>query len=462
MVLKLGDNKAIDDEIINLHRGLYCFKVTPKGASKSMPPGQFRTLKVEFGSHLEQEQLPSIVTFFLTSEANSYGVESSTFIDGDPCVIDIVLNNQEVYTLKPVKMQYLKEIREGCSERTIWEMAVDGFLQKSKEMCPVFCTPFLLPGIEFLPCQTDYDYLCSAQVFSEEFKRIRESYSTSCSKLSYAGKVLSFQRIEGLPKLVHLDYPDQIYPVVLIPFDDMKKNQPTVMLSYEFDMPVRTRVYQETLLVSIIDLIGIVGGTLSLYTGLAFYDAFFQIIEYCNIIISKIDKIFKSRKIGAKNQQPNPNSTPRKEKPEDIAVEKGEDAPQSLKKDDGNDSKKGTRKTTLDACLDIEEGKESSAKIEIENGDSSRDHSNSATVVEGPETAENEGNTEKNEPENTEFKEIDQIISIDEVKKDELNQSPEANNPKLKFKTIATRVGKMAMTVRMFKEMQKNVNKISK
>ena len=119
MVLKLGDNQAIDDEIIHLHRGMYCYKVTPKGAFKSMLPGQFRTLKIEFGLHLNQEQLPPIVSFFLTSEANSYGVELSEFIDGSPLVIDNSLNHHIELTLQPIEMQYLKEMREGCNERTI-------------------------------------------------------------------------------------------------------------------------------------------------------------------------------------------------------------------------------------------------------------------------------------------------------------------------------------------------------
>ena len=131
-MLELADNTAVNGETINLHSGIMCYKITPKDAFKSMQ-GHLRTIKVEFGSHLKSEDLPSRVTFFLTSEANSYGVESSFFADGEPYVSEISLNRQEVLTLKPVKRQYLKEMRDGCSDKTAWEMTTEVYTQKVKE-----------------------------------------------------------------------------------------------------------------------------------------------------------------------------------------------------------------------------------------------------------------------------------------------------------------------------------------
>ena len=314
MVLELGDNKAVNGETFNLMSGMSCYKIIPKDSFQSMG-WKFRTLKVEFGSHLTGKNLPPKVIFFLTSEVNSYGVEQLYFADGDPYVVEGTLNHETVLIMRPRKWQYMKEMREGCSEQSPWEMAVEGYLKKSAEMCPVSCTAFAMPGVEFQQCTDQSSYLCSAYTFTDEFNRISESYSTSCNKLEYTAQELSYNLIRGFPRLV-LDE-SELSPLIDISGIDPNYPwnwKPTVILTYRFDIPEKTWVYRESLMVDFIDLVGIVGGTLSLYIGLTFFDAIFQIADYCKIIIDKINNKGKSRKVGIQKEQPRSNQSTDPEK----------------------------------------------------------------------------------------------------------------------------------------------------
>ena len=72
-------------------------------------------------------------------------------------------------------------------------------------------------------------------------------------------------------------------------------------------------------MVDFIDLVGIVGGTLSLYIGLTFFDAIFQIADYCKIIMNKISNNGKSRKVGIQKEQPRSHQSTDPEKPKEGA-----------------------------------------------------------------------------------------------------------------------------------------------
>ena len=65
LVLDLADNIALNGETINLHSGLMCYKVTPKeGSPYQSTQGKFRSVKIEFSSHVKYYQLPPKAIFF--------------------------------------------------------------------------------------------------------------------------------------------------------------------------------------------------------------------------------------------------------------------------------------------------------------------------------------------------------------------------------------------------------------
>ena len=308
-MLDLADNRAPNGETINLHSGLMCYKVTPKeGSTYQSMQGKFRSVKIEFGSHVKSYQLPPKAIFFLTSEINSYGVESAYYADGEPYITEVALNHETKLILKPQQLHYLNEKREGCNEKSVWELSVEGYQDKSSKNCSSNCTAFAMPGVEFLQCTTQSDYLCSGQIFTEEFNAISEGFSTSCTKVEYIGKELTNHVIDGFPNIVQFG---KQYATIELDHPDFSWNKkPTILLSYTFDMPEKTWVYQETYVASFEETIGIVGGTLSLYLGIVLYDTLIQIIKYWMIIVGKLKdmiKRVKSNKVGNQKKKTSTN-----------------------------------------------------------------------------------------------------------------------------------------------------------
>ena len=162
-------------------------------------------------------------------------------------------------------------------------------------------------GVEYVECTTQSDYLCSGQIFAEE------GFSTPCTKLEYSGKELDDYLIDGFPEIVQFNKVDDRFFTIELDHPDFSWNKkPTIMLSYRFDIPEKTLVHQETIMVSLMDLIGIVGGTLSLYVGFTF-----QIIEYCMIIVGKIKEIvkhFKFEKVSSQKKDPEHQQEQQKQK----------------------------------------------------------------------------------------------------------------------------------------------------
>ena len=170
-----------------------------------------------------------------------------------------------------------------------------------------------MPGVEFIQCTTQSDYLCSGQIFLEEFNNINQGFSTPCTILEYSGKELEDYLIDGFPEIVQFNKVDERFSTIELDHPHFSWNKkPTILLSYTFDIPEKTLVHQESIVVSLWDLIGIVGGTLGLYVGFNFFDSFFQLIEYCEIVVDAMKEIvkkIKSRKIGIQKN----NSTVKKQ-----------------------------------------------------------------------------------------------------------------------------------------------------
>ena len=320
-MLDLADNRAPNGETINLHSGLMCYKVTPKeGSTYQSMQGKFRSVKIEFGSHVKSYQLPPKAIFFLTSEINSYGVESAYYADGEPYITEVALNHETKLILKPQQLHYLNEKREGCNEKSVWELSVEGYQDKSSKNCSSNCTAFTMPGVEFIQCTTQSDFLCSAQIFTEEFNNINEGFSTPCTKLEYSGKELTDHVIDGFPEIVQFNPKvddERFQATIELDHPDFSWNKkPTIILSYTFDMPEKTWVCQETYVESFVDVIGVVGGTLSLYLGIVLYDTLIRIMKYWMIFVGKLKEMVKSAKSDKVGNQRKQTSTNPKKDPE--------------------------------------------------------------------------------------------------------------------------------------------------
>ena len=233
--------------------------------------------------------------FFITSEDSAYGVERGLFPDGEPYVSGIQLNNENSVILKPERRKFLKELRSGCSEEPRWKLMANMFVTEMKDMCPVFCTPFLLPEIPFEKCITNFDFKCAGNVFFDALAKVEESYGSACIKSEYVVRELeAYSQMEGFPQIVTCCTQDTFLEYVYFQHSHNYQwsKKPTVKFTYKYDTPETVMVYQEYIIISFMDLIGVVGGTLSLYIGLAFYDSFFQVLSNCNLLIIYMVKVY--------------------------------------------------------------------------------------------------------------------------------------------------------------------------
>ena len=170
------------------------------------PLGGFeRTIKVEFDKRFTTSELPRRLTFFVTSEANSFGVEFASFKNGNPFETQVTMNEQTSISFKPKMTKYLKEMRDGCEDKNFWSHVEERFIPELEITCPNQCTPFILPnkGITDI-CKTHTDFGCAGSIYMDALKEVKESFTMPCSTMEYNG-MTEGKVIDGFPKLVNTE-----------------------------------------------------------------------------------------------------------------------------------------------------------------------------------------------------------------------------------------------------------------
>ena len=266
IVLEEKDNiiPELNNEIISLRGSAKCYKITFKGDFNSLN-GRFRTFKLDFGNHLEKNGMPVRAIFYATSYQNSFRVDQGKFHYGKPHIIEVLMNHHAIMNFKAKKTQYLKTKHVGCNEKTQDEVLEEQFASDIVEKCPNPCSPFLLP-YESVPVCTDsgFNYQCAVDVYNHVVSKSNYS-GWPCSVLEYEGRVLDNQMIPGAPRIHVWDTYDRDDVDIILPwnfFHAINPGNTSVMLSYKFDFPETMTVEVESYVVTIVDLIGIVGGTL--------------------------------------------------------------------------------------------------------------------------------------------------------------------------------------------------------
>ena len=120
----------------------------------------------------------------------------------------------------------------------------------------------------------------------------------SCSIEEYEGKVLMDNIIPGKEEFWYwLDSDKQDWEMVF-PKSDNDKNPGNLAMkfSYTFDSPQTMTVEVENFIVTFFDLIGIVGGTLGMFIGFAWYDNVLAAGDYLIMMINWVKMIKEKRK----------------------------------------------------------------------------------------------------------------------------------------------------------------------
>ena len=206
--MQRGDNviPGLDDEMISIKKSYMCYHIRSKSKQFKSILGEDKTFTIEFFSkHFDLNQpLPQRAIFYATSFENSFGVESSEFIYGNPQIIEIVLNHHSNVELKPKQYHLIKE-KSGCVEKTKYQIWEEIFAKSVLDMCPNPCTLVLMPNETFPICEfgihSEYDWKCSSQILYD-LEGKYENFAPLCSRTDYEGYFIEDNEpIKGLPTL---------------------------------------------------------------------------------------------------------------------------------------------------------------------------------------------------------------------------------------------------------------------
>ena len=140
MSLQFGKNMvpgSTTGEIITVEKIAFCIKLSSEGKGFQSMNGQYRTVKLEFN----RAKLPPHVKFILSSDDDSYAVDSRIFIHGVPFEKEVKLNHQSAIVLQPTKMKYHQKIT-GCENVNFWKKLTPLFEARlKKDKCPIECFP---------------------------------------------------------------------------------------------------------------------------------------------------------------------------------------------------------------------------------------------------------------------------------------------------------------------------------
>ena len=290
-----------NEENIMVQSTRRCYKIVSKANHFNSLKHNYRTFTITFADHLSvtsaYPHLPPRVIIYATSYENSFGAQNKQFYHGKPHITQIPMNHHAKVSFKAKQTHYSKEKNPNCEELTWFEKLEELFVPAVKEGCPYPCTPLRLPGNALRLCETKEEVLCSSYILDDQRLNLNYSFD-SCSLEEYVGTVLENDIIEGKPKLYDwhpgdLRVHDVVYPWYYY-FGDNPGNT-TVKFSYTFDNPETMIREEEYYIATFVDLIGIVGGTLSMFIGFAFYDNILSFVEYL-IMIVNLAKRFKFRK----------------------------------------------------------------------------------------------------------------------------------------------------------------------
>ena len=339
---KENEIPELQDEAIVVQRLQKCYRISSKSRRFNSLKGNDRSFKIEFGHHLTKNDLAPRVIIYATSDANSYGAEIDRFYNGNPSVFEIKLNYQATILFKPKKMQSSKEIRIGCADKTIWELTAEDYLKMVHDYCPDPCSPLILPNVEMVPCYNHSFSMakcCNDIFYNKAMSKVAETYGGPCNQMEYESKILDQSRIKGFDHLVlwKIDvYNSHLNNDIIGPNWAHKwEKKPTVVFSYRFENPEMMTVYQEYIVVTFVDLIGIVGGNLSMFIGFAFYDFALDALEFFLMLGAKIKDFYSKKKAAKKNVI---NQIAPKEEPKEEPKKKPEKEPKKESKKEPNPS----------------------------------------------------------------------------------------------------------------------------
>ena len=343
--LGFGDTEipGSNNEIITLERFDSCYRISSKATNVESLKMDYRTFTLDFGDKFSKWDVPVMAVLYATSFENSFGVESQEFYHGKREVAQIILNHETTMSFKVKRTEVLKEKHTDCNEETYWEVLEKKLYPKIVENCTNPCFSSKYPGGRLPVCTyddggdyfygdddtmeglDDDDFDCAKEVTQEVLVALGDFYNfKSCNIEEYEGKVIKDNLIPGKQEFYHwLESDKEDWEITFPENYGVNKNPGnlTIKFSYMFDSPQTMTVEVENYIVTFFDLMGIVGGTLGLFIGFAFYDNIIKSVEYLILIVNWIMRKRKAVKVSdlekSSKQEAPKEETPKEEMPKE-------------------------------------------------------------------------------------------------------------------------------------------------
>ena len=259
--LKEGKNSTtLFDETVYLEKMItidttHCFKITSVLTNKYTIIHYTQQIFLKFNETIDEENLPTSLKIFVTSEKNAFGVVYDVWYNGKIFQTRVDKGMQKNINLKPVQHNYLAT-NSKCIHESFYE-CVSRLIIEDLNGSTSQCSRMSLPS---LPLCNDISE--ETDEFQDAlYKAITNNKCTikHCITLEYIGEEVFYKR------LIDRDY----------------------KFAFTYKIPSNsTTLYEEYLIYDTINAIGSVGGTLGMCIGFSFTGLISSLMNISNHLIS--------------------------------------------------------------------------------------------------------------------------------------------------------------------------------
>ena len=294
--LQEGENEVPGgrNETIHLRKMRHCISIKSKIKMFNQKDHPYKIVKITFPNEAKDDKTNIFrkqpLRVFFTTEENSYSLDSGhRLTEGDGYEVRLRIDSfydkyldkpnfesNEPYAyvyLKPISTKFIKE-KSGCREKSAWENISPLFEKRALEKCGSdnACLPYGLPNSKLKICDKNDTSHCSLNEFkSTMFDNAYIIDTVPCEMRGYSG---SHDIWSGLLQTTGINTGED--------------KGTTFVIIYMFKSPMRTKINEEYYVVPTLDLIGVIGGTLSMVLGFSFYGAFDYILTLSVVLVSRI------------------------------------------------------------------------------------------------------------------------------------------------------------------------------
>ena len=255
VTLSIGENKKqfINlTEILTTYNG-YCYKII---STEKTNARNYHYFGIKFFEDIPEDKLPIVMIYF-TTEANSYGILRSYWVDGEASILRLGTNHKLVeFGLMEERQIFLQE-KSNCRDQPFYHCYGLALLEDGFKNCTTKCMSHSLPDeiITFqntLPlCQLQSQEMKCARKVAKNIRKMvlnsNQCPSKPCQSISYVGEA-------GTEEISN----ERLYI----------RN-----FAYFFSPPKTVAISEEYLIYDFVGMLGSIGGTLGMFIGFSFFGA---------------------------------------------------------------------------------------------------------------------------------------------------------------------------------------------